>query len=54
MLCNGALVIAIQDASGLNTTATEQTTKTNTYFKIILWATAGLSLIRFIGCIWFL
>lgn len=53
LLSNGALVIAIQNANGLNSTEAQEQAKTTTYFNVILWCTAGLSLIRFIGCVWF-
>lgn len=52
VLTNAALAIAILQANGLNTTADEEQAKTTTYFNIILWTTAGLSLVRFIGCVW--
>ncbi|KAL8293587.1 hypothetical protein RQP46_000288 [Phenoliferia psychrophenolica] len=42
-----------ENKNGLNTTTEQQQKKSNFYFKIILWTTAGLSLIRFIGCVWF-
>lgn len=54
LLCNGALVVCINNANGLNTTDEQELAKTTLYFKIILWVTAGLSLVRFIGCIWFM
>ncbi|ORY81796.1 family 2 glycosyltransferase [Leucosporidium creatinivorum] len=53
LLTNGALVVAIADANGLNTTSAEQSKKTSVYFAIILWSTAGLSLVRFVGSVYF-
>lgn len=53
LLTNGALVVAIADANGLGTTSAEQSKKTSVYFSIILWSTAGLSAVRFIGSIYF-
>ncbi|KAK4699893.1 chitin synthase, partial [Phenoliferia sp. Uapishka_3] len=53
IITNGALTVAIDNSNGLHTTQQQENNKTNTYFRIILWITAGLSLIRFIGCVWF-
>lgn len=59
LLCNGALVIAIENINGLNTgltqkqIETEQNNKQSTYFSIILWSTFGLSAFRFVGALWF-
>jgi hypothetical protein len=53
MLSNGALIIAIQNANGLHTDEAEQSEKTATYFAIVLWVTAGLSAVRFVGCVYF-
>ncbi|KAM0752694.1 class III chitin synthase [Meredithblackwellia eburnea MCA 4105] len=53
IITNGALILAIQNANGLHTTEAEVNKKTNAYFKVILWTTAALSLIRFVGCVWF-
>jgi chitin synthase len=53
LLTNGALVVAIADANGLNTTLAEQSKKTSVYFAIILWSTAGLSAVRFVGSVYF-
>jgi chitin synthase len=44
---NGALVIAIENVNGLDTTTAEQQDKQSLYFQAILWATAGLSAGRF-------
>lgn len=53
MLTNGTLAIAIENVNGLptNTLSDEiaQRKKQNTYFTFILYATFGLSLVRFIG-----
>ena len=54
LLCNAALVVAIQSANGRGVTMQDQQRKTNAYFSVILWTTAGLSVIRFSGCVWFL
>jgi chitin synthase len=54
LLCNAALIVTIQNANGLGTTMQDQQKKTNAYFSVILWTTAGLSVIRFTGCVWFL
>lgn len=35
-------------------TQNTSTTRTSNYFAAILWTTAGLSLFRFIGSLWFL
>merc|ERR1711939_1278759 len=32
----------------------EATTRTANFFRALLWATAALSFVRFIGCMWFL
>jgi chitin synthase len=57
LLTNGALTVAIENVNGVNTGLTnsqieqQQSSKQSTYFKIILWATFGLSLFRFVGCL---
>jgi len=57
MLSNAALAIVIENISGINTNAEqvekELRTRQNTYFTFILWATFGLSAVRFIGCLWY-
>ncbi|CAO1630332.1 unnamed protein product [Parajaminaea phylloscopi] len=59
LLCNGALVVAIENINGTNTGLTQkqidaqQSNKQSTYFAIILWSTFGLSAFRFIGALWF-
>jgi len=57
-ITNAALVVAIENVNGLQDSsaaaeAAEQQNKQSTYFKIILWATAGLSAVRFLGALWF-
>ncbi|KAG8923114.1 Chitin synthase, class 2, partial [Tulasnella sp. 408] len=49
MLCNAALTLAISEENSLTSNAETQQKKQNAYFKFILWATFGLSMIRFIG-----
>ncbi|KAH8924519.1 glycosyltransferase family 2 protein [Atractiella rhizophila] len=49
ILSNAALVIAIENVNGFDTTAIEQADKQSAYFNAILWATAGLSFVRFCG-----
>lgn len=59
LLCNGALVAAIENLNGTNTGLTQkqidakQTNKQSMYFAIILWSTFGLSAFRFVGALWF-
>jgi len=52
---NALLAVAITsdnfDKFGFTSQAT---TRTANFFRALLWATAGLSLIRFMGCLWFL
>ncbi|KAK2759930.1 Chitin synthase, class 2 [Arachnomyces sp. PD_36] len=52
---NGLLAVAITsdnlDRFGFTSQATS---RTSNFFRALLWATAALSLIRFIGCCWFL
>jgi hypothetical protein len=53
MLSNASLAIVIENISGVETNAqkveTELRARQNAYFTFILWATFGLSAIRFIG-----
>lgn len=53
MLTNAGLAIVIESTSGLETNAqkveTELRARQNAYFTFILWATFGLSAVRFIG-----
>lgn len=55
MFSNAALAIAIQNLSGISTTASADQQEANlrklqnTYFAIILYSTFGLSLVRFAG-----
>jgi len=53
MLTNAGLAIVIENISGLETNAqkveTELRARQNAYFTFILWATFGLSAVRFIG-----
>ncbi|QRV76364.1 chitin synthase [Ceratobasidium sp. AG-Ba] len=53
MLSNAGLSILIENVNGLKTTAAEQKAKQNTYFTFILWSTFGLSMVRFIGCLYY-
>ncbi|KAJ5560535.1 Fungal chitin synthase [Penicillium frequentans] len=52
---NGLLAFCINNAD-LNRLCftTTSTPRTSMYFKIILWATSGLSIFRFLGALWFL
>jgi chitin synthase len=59
MLSNAVLAIAIENINGL-TSASEAAadeaalrTKQNLYFAIILYSTFGLSMVRFIGCLFY-
>jgi len=54
LLCNAGLIVAIQNANGLDQNMSVQQAKTRIYFQVILWTTAGLAAIRFTGCVWFL
>ncbi|MCJ1351654.1 MAG: Chitin synthase, class 2 [Icmadophila ericetorum] len=57
LFSNALLAVAItsEDFSGPNSTTTDpSTTRTAHFFQALLWATAGLSTIRFIGCCYFL
>jgi chitin synthase len=53
MLTNATLAILIENISGLQTNEqqaeTELRARQDTYFKFILWATFGLSAVRFLG-----
>lgn len=53
MLTNAALAIIIESISGVDTNTqqaeTELRARQNAYFSFILWATFGLSAVRFIG-----
>jgi len=53
MLCNAALTLAISSEQSLSDTAATQALKQHDYFVFILWATFGLSMVRFIGCLWY-
>ncbi|KAF2193494.1 glycosyltransferase family 2 protein [Zopfia rhizophila CBS 207.26] len=52
---NGLLAVVITQDNfnrfGFSSNATKRTAR---FFQILLWATAFLSIIRFIGCLWFL
>ncbi|KAK3679057.1 Chitin synthase, class 3 [Recurvomyces mirabilis] len=52
---NALLAVAITsdsfDKFGFSSGATSRTAN---FFRALLWATAGLSLVRFLGCLWFL
>ncbi|KZV76117.1 glycosyltransferase family 2 protein [Peniophora sp. CONT] len=63
MLSNAGLAVAIENINGLVDTndskeilqeQADLRTKQNDYFAFILYATFGLSLIRFIGCLYYL
>jgi len=53
VLTNAGLAIMIENISGLKTNTqeveTELRARQDAYFKFILWATFGLSAVRFIG-----
>ncbi|GLB04453.1 hypothetical protein AtubIFM57258_010419 [Aspergillus tubingensis] len=54
-LCNGLLALLINNDSVRNLCLTTKSTdRTAWYFKVILWATSGLSVFRFLGALWFL
>lgn len=53
MFCNAALTLAISSENSLGDTDATQRKKQNAYFTFILWATFGLSMFRFIGCLWY-
>jgi chitin synthase len=57
MLTNAALAVAIENINGFsNDLVAEQTAlqnKQHTYFVFILWATFGLSMVRFTGVSFF-
>ncbi|KIY73762.1 glycosyltransferase family 2 protein [Cylindrobasidium torrendii FP15055 ss-10] len=58
MLSNAGLAIAIQNLNGLSTGDLEKDEdalrdKQNTYFSVILYSTAGLAAVRFIGCLYY-
>jgi chitin synthase len=52
---NAALAVVITQDNftqfGFKSNASKRTAK---FFQALLWATAGLSIVRFIGCLWFL
>ncbi|KAF2718757.1 glycosyltransferase family 2 protein [Polychaeton citri CBS 116435] len=52
---NGLLAVAISsDSFDKFGFASGATTRTANFFRALLWATAALSLVRFLGCLWFL
>ncbi|KAF8505798.1 chitin synthase [Russula emetica] len=58
MLTNAGLAVAIENINGLpssnaTTEEDELRAKQNIYFAFILYSTFGLSLVRFIGCLWY-
>ncbi|KDQ17353.1 glycosyltransferase family 2 protein [Botryobasidium botryosum FD-172 SS1] len=58
MLSNATLALAIENMNGLPSTneaqdESELKQKQNLYFKIILWSTFGLSMVRFLGCLFY-
>lgn len=58
IFCNFALGAVVLSTAGLenlgSTTTTTDTTRADIYMSVILWSVAGLSLIKFIGAMWFL
>lgn len=57
MLTNAALAVSIDNLNGLPTNEADDQKhlqdKQNKYFEVILWSTFGLSLVRFIGCLYY-
>lgn len=53
MLCNAVLTLAILEENSLNDNEETQRKKQNAYFTFILWATFGLSMVRFVGCLYY-
>jgi len=57
MLTNATLAILIETISGNETNQQQEEVelraRQNSYFTFILWATFGLSAVRFIGCLWY-
>ncbi|PWN18715.1 hypothetical protein BCV69DRAFT_284698 [Microstroma glucosiphilum] len=59
LLCNGALIVAIENINGLNTGQTqteineEQHDKQTIFFQAVLWGTFGITAFKFLGALWF-
>lgn len=58
MLSNAALAVAIETLNGTSSDdpkkdAAALQSKQHIYFSIILWTTFGLSMVRFIGCLYY-
>ncbi|KAG8907052.1 Chitin synthase, class 2 [Tulasnella sp. 403] len=53
MFSNAVLILAISSENSLNDTEESQRKKQNAYFTFILWATFGLSMVRFLGCLYY-
>nr|XP_019044727.1 chitin synthase [Kwoniella bestiolae CBS 10118]OCF23657.1 chitin synthase [Kwoniella bestiolae CBS 10118] len=58
LLSNAGLAISIQTLNGLDTTkqlfnTVELQNKQQIYFQALLWATFGLSMVRFLGCLYY-
>ncbi|CAE6428461.1 unnamed protein product [Rhizoctonia solani] len=53
MLSNAALAVLIEQTNGYGVTEAQQKNIQNTYFSVILWCTFGLSMVRFIGCLYY-
>jgi len=58
MLSNAGLALAIENMNGVPTSNEQQEetdlrNKQNLYFRIILWSTFGLSMVRFLGCLYY-
>jgi len=58
MVTNAGLAIAIENISGISNSSSSNEeqqlqSKQSTYFAIILYATFGLSAVRFIGCVYY-
>ncbi|TVY32041.1 Chitin synthase C, partial [Lachnellula subtilissima] len=66
LVCNFALVAAVQSTAGVERLSTSSTTddaakeaaeatrKSTIYMAVVLWSVAGLSAFKFIGAMWFL
>lgn len=53
MFSNAALTLAISSEQSLSDTEQTQQLKQHDYFIFILWATFGLSMVRFLGCLYY-
>ena len=54
--CNFALCAVVLSTAGLERidVQDDSTQRTTIYLAVVLWSVAGLSLFRFVGCVWFL